>query len=182
MATHQTAVVFFNGPSVTQFYHTKFPPSWITVGCNYISRHRRVDHVCAFDRQVKDTVEIYSDCQYWTRSGFGDDLWQNPHTDTAHYDSGLLAINVARYVGCHRIYVLGFDWELTNHSVYDELYHWRPGFPNKSTGPKWKSLRDMARKTEMWIVHHTTTWHRDIKPAQWLAPQEFVERCHDEHD
>lgn len=150
------------------------------MGCNYISRHRQVDHVCAFDRQVRDDITTQPRVGYWTRRGFGDAVWQVAQTPHRVYDSGLLAISIARHLGCHRIYLLGFDWGISNRSQYDDLYTWRVGHPNKTSPDKWASFREMARVSELWVVHQHHG--RDIAPAQWLVPGDFVERCHDEHD
>ena len=176
-----TATVFFNGPSVKQFYN--IPPQPLEIGCNFILDHRKVHHVCCYDQPAmqilaKTPVE---GVKYWTRRIFGGPFWNHFKSEIHHkryrnisgYCSGTLALVLAIHLGAKQIYLLGCDWSLTNDSVYDKKYKWRKFKPNKTSKDKFALLEMISELAELTIVH---TNKRELGPkVKWITPAEFME-------
>ena len=49
------SIVWWNGPSVKQFYN--IPPQECEIGCNFILDHRKVHHVCCYDKPTMDIID-----------------------------------------------------------------------------------------------------------------------------
>ena len=120
-------IVWLNGPSRQQIIKT-LPRQNIEVGCNYILNDRQVDHVCCFDQPMMKRLEQQPDVKYWTRNYYAKpNKWNNVKPIHGKFkvdaqNSGILAIQLAHNLTDRKnenIYVLGCDWGLTKHSVYD---------------------------------------------------------------
>jgi hypothetical protein len=174
MAGKETAVVFFNGPSVRQFLDIPRQP--LEIGCNFIEQHRDVDHVCAFDQQCVDLIQPQPGVRYWTRSRCRTETWQDVKSGVPYYDSGTLALVVASQVCDGRIYVVGCDWGESNGSIYDRLYTWRRHQPGKQSTEKVRIIQRLAREHELVFVHerHKAQFGADVK---WIGPKRFLELC-----
>lgn len=140
-----SCLVFFNGPSVTQFY--TLPRKITEIGCNFIQRHRSMDHVCCFDHQMKSKITLTPPTLYHCRNGhrgggWGEVTWSSHETIQ---NSGMMAIRLAITLRFQRIWVLGCDWGMTTQSVYDHLYHKDPLLPQAPGRKKYtnSSLRQM---------------------------------------
>ena len=140
-----SCLVFFNGPSVTQFY--TLPRKITEIGCNFIQQHRPMDHVCCFDHQMKTKITLTPPALYYCRNGhrgggWGEVTWSSHETIQ---NSGMMAIRLAITLRFKRIWVLGCDWGTTTLSVYDSLYHKDPSLPQAPGRKKYtnSSLRQM---------------------------------------
>ena len=176
-----SAIVWFNGPSVKQFYNIS--PHPLEIGCNFILDNRKVHHVCCYDQQVMKLLQKapLKDVKYWTRRLFKTLLWNtfNSGVTYKHYKnitgfcSGTLALALAVHLGAKKIYLLGCDWSLTNNSVYDKQYVWRRFPPNKTSKDKFQLIELISDLTELVIVHNTK---RELGPnVKWITPEEFAE-------
>tara|TARA_Y100001938_G_scaffold24034_1_gene31480 strand:- start:938 stop:1486 length:549 start_codon:yes stop_codon:yes gene_type:complete len=176
----KTATVWFNGPSVRQFLD--MPPQPVEIGCNFIEQHRRVDHVCAYDRPVIEKLTkagLREHVQYWTRRHFKTERFREVPIDQfgfkhgAGFDSGTLALSVAFVLGCEKITLLGFDWHITNDSLYDQDYTWRNGKrPIKFTLAKKNFIEELGEKMHIEIVHDDV---RDkYKNVSWIPTKDFI--------
>jgi hypothetical protein len=179
-AGKETAVVFFNGPSVRQFLDIPRQP--LEIGCNFIEQHRPVDHVCAYDRQVIDRLTkrgLNDQVCYWTRRHYTTEHFKLVPIDDfgfrhrAGFDSGTMALSLALTLGCAEINILGFDWHLTNDSIYDPNYTWRNGHrPIKFTLAKKNFIEDLAQEIRINIVHDTV--RERYRNVNWIAPGDFM--------
>ena len=176
-----SAIVWFNGPSVKQFYN--IPPHPLEVGCNFILDHRKVHHVCCYDQPAMKILEKapLKDVKYWTRRNFKTALWDTFNSGITYkryrnimgFCSGTLALTLAVHLGAKKIYLLGCDWSLTNASVYDKQYTWRRHQPNKTSKDKFQLLEVVSEIVELVIVHNNK---RELGPkVKWLSPAEFME-------
>ena len=176
-----SAIVWFNGPSVKQFYN--IPPHPLEVGCNFILDHRKVHHICCYDQPAMKILEKtpVEGVKYWTRRIFGGPFWTAFKSNINHkkyrnisgYCSGTLALTLAVHLGAKKIYLLGCDWSLTNASVYDKQYKWRKFQPNKTSKDKFQLIELISDLTELVIVHNTK---RELGPnVKWITPEEFAE-------
>ena len=172
-----SAIVWFNGPSVKQFYN--IPPHPLEVGCNFILDNRKVHHICAYDQQVikiltkQRTNKNFNDITFWTRKIFSQPDWRRTKKYPS-YCSGTLALTVAYELGIKKCTLLGCDWLLTNASTYDEQYVWRKFQPKKHSADKTRILTDLSRLMEITIVH--TDHKRPFGPqVKWITPVEFME-------
>ena len=177
-----TATVFWNGPSVKQFYNIK--PQELEIGCNFILDHRKVNHVCCYDQPVMKIIEKapLKDVQYWTRRQFGGPFWTAFKSNINHkkfrniagYCSGTLALVLAVHLGAKKIDLLGCDWSLTNASVYDKKYTWRAFQPNKTSKDKFKLFCILSELVDIRIVHDDA---RDIlgEHVVWQTPKDYLE-------
>lgn len=167
----ETAIVWFNGPSVRQFLDIPRQP--LEIGCNFIEQHREVDHVCAFDQQCVDLIEPQPDVNYWTRRRCENAHFRTPDTKQAYYDSGTLALRIAEQVA-DRICVLGCDWGESNGSIYDARYKWRDHQPGKQTKEKLKIIHCIAQERDLVFVHerHKSYFGAEVK---WIGPKRFLE-------
>ena len=78
------SIVWFNGPSVKQFYN--IPPQPLEIGCNFILDHRKVHHVCCYDQpamQILAETPIEG-VKYWTRRIFGGPFWNHFKSEIHH--------------------------------------------------------------------------------------------------
>lgn len=176
----KTATVWFNGPSVRQFLDIPRQP--LEIGCNFIEQHRSVDHVCAYDRPVIDRLTkrgLDQRVRYWTRRHYTTEHFKLVPIDDfgfrhgAGFDSGTLALSLALTLGCTEITLLGFDWHLTNDSIYDHRYTWRNGQrPVKFTLAKKNFIEDLGREMRINIVHDKV--REKYKNVNWIAPGDFM--------
>jgi hypothetical protein len=150
MAGEETAVVWFNGPSVRQFLDIPRQP--LEIGCNFIEQHRDVDHVCAYDRQCIERIAQRSGVQYWTRQAMRSGSWPAPESTYQPFDSGTLAVVVAHQLRVKQINIMGCDWQHTNESVFDGAYTWRNYQPKKASLPKQKLLERIHLSVPITIV------------------------------
>lgn len=173
-------MVWFNGPSVRQFLD--MPRQSLEIGCNFIEQHRDVDHVCAYDRPVIDRLTkrgLNQHVNYWTRRHYSTEHFKMVPIERfgfrhgAGFDSGTLALSLALTFGCESVTLLGFDWHITNDSIYDPKYTWRNGQrPIKFTLAKKKFIEDLGKEIEIKIVHDTV---RDkYKNVNWIATRDFM--------
>lgn len=142
-------LVFFNGPSVTQFY--TLPRKITEIGCNFIQQHRSVDHVCCFDHQMKSKITPTPPTLYYCRNGqrgggWGEVTWSSHETIQ---NSGMMAIRLAINLRFQRIWVLGCDWQTTTLSVYDHLYHKDPLLPQAPGRKKYTDTQ--LRQMDEWM-------------------------------
>jgi len=143
-------IVWFNGPSATDLHHISAQA--LEIGCNFIEQHRPVHHVCAYDRQVLETIKPQADVQYWTRRVM--DHVNFKHVEYQHqiFCSGTLAMSLALQLKLDHVYVIGCDWQQTNASVYDSLYTWRNYQPKKNSIPRGKLLEQLHKKMPITVV------------------------------
>ena len=134
-------IVWFNGPSAKSLHG--IPPQALEIGCNFIERHRPVDHVCAYDRQVLEAIRPKQQIQYWTRRAMSHANFRQVEYRHEIFCSGTLALSLARQLELDHTYVIGCDWQHTNASVYDDLYTWRNYQPKKNSIPRGKLLERM---------------------------------------
>ena len=171
-------IVWWNGPSRTQFDH--IPRQQLEVGCNFIAKHRTVDHVCAYDRQVIDLIQPQPNTQYWTRRNYAQGVWQLTPAplrlatwkNQAGFCSGTLALAVALNHGAEHIHIIGMDWQETNASVYDKEYTWRGYTPTKHSNDKLKFLRHVSEQVQVTIVHDRPRSFGD--KITWVSGKEFL--------
>jgi hypothetical protein len=178
----ETAVVWFNGPSVRQFLDIPRQP--LEIGCNFIEQHRAVDHVCAYDRPViqrLDSEGLNPNVTYWTRRNYQNQSWNTVASNVSHgewrhhtgFCSGTLALTLAIQFGCRKINLLGLDWQRTNHSIYDEQYPWRSFPPTKHNTHKLRFLRHVSEITQLNVIHDQP---RDFGfPLLWTSAKEFMD-------
>jgi len=143
-------LVFFNGPSVTQFH--QLPKRFTEIGCNFIQRHRAVDHVCCFDHQMKPQVSVTPPAIYYCRNGhrgggWGEVVWSS-HESVQN--SGMMAVRLAIHLRFQRIWVLGCDWGSTTISIYDDIYHGDKALP-RAPGRR-KFTNGALRQMEEWMT------------------------------
>ena len=192
------SIVWFNGPSVKQFYN--IPPQECEIGCNFILDLRKVHHVCCYDKPTMDIIdkkEKAKEVTYWTRKIFAKEgQWNiikhiDPHFKQIkdmnlhakrlkqllrlpNHCSGTLALIVAYMLGAEKLYLLGCDWTITNASVYDEQYKWRRFQPIKHNAEKIALITKLSDLMELTIVH--TNHKRPFGPkVKWITPAEFAE-------
>lgn len=176
------ATVWWNGPSVKQFYKIKAQP--LEIGCNFILDNRKVHHVCVYDQPTIKAIgeNTHKDVQYWTRRLYVSGAWQTFKSDISHkklrnmngYCSGTMALVLALQLGATEIDLLGCDWTLTNNSVYDKQYTWRAFPPTKHNREKFKLFGYLSEMVKLTVVHDTP---RELlgkhvhycKPADYLA-------------
>lgn len=164
-------IVWFNGPSAREFY--SIPPQTVEIGCNYILEHRPVHHVCAFDSQCINSIQIEPGIQYWTRGRFTNSTWQRPDLDREYFCSGTLALAVAESLGHQEIYLVGCDWYLTNSSCFDQRYHWRRYLPNKVSRHKQKYLDALSQRISVTIVRDPADHQHFAHTVKWIGPKGF---------
>jgi len=174
------ATVWWNGPSVKQFYD--IPQQNLEIGCNFILDNRKVHHVCVYDRPVMIQIEKNPnpDVKYWTRRNLGTSIFNTFESQIKykHYRgisgfcSGTLALAVAVQMGATELDLLGCDWSLTNASMYDKQYTWRKFQPNKTSKDKFKFLQIISEMVQLNIVHHKPReWGANI---QWMTPEDYL--------
>ena len=192
-----SAIVWWNGPSVKQFYNIS--PHPLEIGCNFILNHRKVHHVCCYDKPTMNIIDKegqVKDVTYWTRKIFGSKGWNvikhvDPHfkqikdmhlhakrlkqlLSLPNHCSGTLALVVAYMFGIEQCILLGCDWTITNASVYDEQYKWRGHQPIKHSAEKIALITKLSGLMELTIVH--TNHKRPFGPqVKWITPAEFME-------
>jgi len=112
-------IVWFNGPSAEFFLQT-LAKQQVEIGCNYIYRDRRVDHVCVYDWQMFDSIED-GPYQLWCRNGEKHPRFQEVSYSNRQqpHNSGTLALRLAINLGLDHVFVIGCDWGITNKSRYD---------------------------------------------------------------
>lgn len=166
----KTAYVWFNGPSARALHH--IPAAACEIGCNYILDDRPVHHVCMFDRDVLNQIQIQQGVQYWTR--------KLHTTQTVHYFtsevqslcSGTLALTLALHLGMQEIFLFGFDWCINNDSIYDDQYRFRKRKPSKYNKYKIETINTLAQKMRINVVHDVV---RDIsKYLHYINVQDFL--------
>ena len=178
---NKIAYIWFNGPSAVPLHN--IPQHDLEIGCNFILKHRRVNHVCAYDQQVIDQIKkkigFDPDVQYWTRRNYATDKFKTfdvsnlKKINTLGFDSGTLAINLALYLDCTGIYLFGFDWHLTNESIYDKKYVWRNGMkPIKFTAQKKDFLEQVGEKIQLNIVHDQV--REKYANVNWIPTKDFT--------
>ena len=161
-------IVWFNGPSVRQFLQV--PRQDLEIGCNFIERLRSVDHVCAYDRQVIDRLQVAPPTKYWTRPAIKNTGWETPDSKLRAFDSGTLGLVLAHALGLDHVYVLGCDWHTTNESVFDAVYDWRNYQPAKASLPKAKLIERINKHVAINIVT-PRPWRIE---ANVISPDEFL--------
>lgn len=144
-------IVWFNGPSAAEFYH--IPPQSQEIGCNFIEQRRRVDHVCAYDGEVVNRLP-----QGHTRKSMGRPGWQAVMSDISYQCSGTMALVLAVELGWDHLYLVGCDWEITDISVFDQLYTWRPNTPRKLNRPRLSTLAMVAARLRLTAVGSPRDW------------------------
>ena len=176
-----TATVFWNGPSVKQFYH--IPPQPLEIGCNFILDHRLVHHVCAYDMPTINSLgdRTHVDVKYWTRRMYASGVWQifkstvnhERHRNINGYCSGTMALVLALQLGATAIDLLGCDWTITNNSIYDEKYTWRAFPPTKHNKEKFKLFEMLSDIVPITVVHAQP---REIlgNHVHWCKPEDYL--------
>jgi len=175
------ATVWWNGPSVKQFYN--IPPQPLEIGCNFISNNRTVHHVCAYDQPTIRAIgkNHSKDVEYWTRRMYTQGPWKT-FTSTVSYEkqrningycSGTMALILAVQLGATEIDLLGCDWTITNNSMYDKQYTWRKFPPTKHNREKFKLFDTLAQLVPITVVHDQP---RDIlgTHVKWLTPKDYL--------
>ena len=163
------AIVWFNGPSATDLHH--IPRQHTEIGCNFIEQHRSVHHVCAYDSPVLEAIQPKMDVQYWTRAQMVREPFRLTPSDVAYSCSGTMALRLAVHLGLSEIYVIGCDWEHTNHSLYDSAYTWRKYFPRKFTMARRRTLEATAQSLRVNMVSQRGMPYQGthtVKPADFL--------------
>lgn len=177
----KTATVFFNGPSVRQFLD--IPRQSLEIGCNFIEQHRAVDHVCAYDRPVIESLTrrgLTQGVGYWTRTQHQRAPWRTvgAHTTSGtwrHHTgfcSGTLALALAVQLRVERIVLLGLDWQETNASIFDHRYEWRANQPIKHNRHKQDFLQHISEMTQLDVVHDRPRGFGDR--IQWIRSDDFL--------
>lgn len=162
-------IVWFNGPSATDLHH--IPPQQLEIGCNFIQQHRPVHHVCAYDQDVITRVKTQPQVCYWTRRQMVREPFRLTPSDVEYSCSGTMALRLAVHLALKEIYVIGCDWEHTNHSLYDSVYTWRRHLPRKFTIARRKTLEATAQTIRVNIVSERNLPYQGIhtcKPADFL--------------
>ena len=115
-------IVWFNGASRKDL-HNAFPLQPIEVGCNYIRRDRKVNHVVCFDDcMVKELSKNLEDgVKYYTRNVYQSASWiiVKQWKTVDPMNSGMMALLLATQLSKEDIYILGMDWGLSDTSIYD---------------------------------------------------------------
>jgi len=155
------ATVWWNGPSVKQFYN--IAPQPMEIGCNFIQDHRHVHHVCAYDQPTIKSIggDTRPDVQYWTRRMYQQGPWRTFRSTVSHkrqrhiagYCSGTMALVLAIQQGVAEIDLLGCDWTITNDSVYDDKYTWRKYAPTKHNREKFNLFEMLSELVAITVVH-----------------------------
>jgi hypothetical protein len=145
------ALVWFNGPSQTRWLDLpRFP---LEIGCNFFADVRSVDHICCFDWRMKSLITQKPGITYWCRNGHRGPNWEEVTypMNAAPENSGMMAIRLAMNLGCRSIRVLGCDWGVSDHSVFESRY------PNPVPGRKYDNqslylLREWKRSVDITFV------------------------------
>jgi len=142
-------LVFFNGPSVVQFY--SLPHKIVEIGCNFIQKHRQVNHVCCFDHQMKSKIATIPPTLYYCRNGHRGAGWNEViwNSEETVQNSGMMAIRLAINLKFKNIWVLGCDWNNTNKSVYDDLYQKDQTLPQAPGRKKYTDTQ--LRQMDIWM-------------------------------
>lgn len=115
-------IVWFNGAS-RKGLEDKFPLQDIEVGCNYIRRDRKVNHVVCFDDGMVNELSknLEDGVKYYTRSSYQKASWivVKQWKTVDPMNSGMMALLLATRLSKEDIYILGMDWGLSDISVYD---------------------------------------------------------------
>ncbi len=111
-------IVWFNGPSQKELL--SIPKQPVEIGCNYIRQVRDVNHVVCYDAEVVNNIDIEDDVTYHTRVDWATPpIWKsivNPYG--TGINSGLLAVILAQKMTKEKIYIIGCDWGIQKHSVF----------------------------------------------------------------
>jgi|TARA_R110000824_G_scaffold43061_3_gene126093 hypothetical protein len=116
-------IVWLNGAS-RKGLEDKFPLQDIEIGCNYIRRDRKVNHVIAFDQPIVKALSqnLEEGVKYYTRSEWGKPgqwITVKQWKTVDPMNSGMMALLLATRLSKEDIYILGMDWGLSDISVYD---------------------------------------------------------------
>jgi len=146
-------VVWFNGPSQENLIHSLHPQE-CEIGCNYIQTRRPVHYVCAYDKQVVDSIQRDPSIGYYTRI---------EHAHLPHWkavmdplvsgiNSGLLAVILATKLNKDPIYIIGCDWGLNEKSVFD----YKRITLRKYTNAMKKILSKLTQRNPIFVVSDST--------------------------
>jgi len=129
--------------------------------------------VCAYDAQVINRTDRFEDgVQYWTRPQLRRHPWLAPEATHQAQCSGTLALVLAHSLGSGPVWLVGCDWGITDHSLFDDRYVWRHGPPRKTNRYKIQLLQRLAREMEITMVHDRV---RDLAPElRWQDPASFI--------
>ena len=148
-------LVWFNGPSALDL-HKSIPPQTQEIGCNYIRQHRPVNHVVVFDSVLRPNINIDPGVTYYGCNGHK----QLPHWQEVLYttldqphNSGLLAVRLAMNLKFGTVYILGCDWGLDNHSIFDAQYK-KTQVIDKMTNSCKQLLERWGRQHDIVLVGH----------------------------
>lgn len=163
-------LVWFNGPSRQSIIETT-PPKPVEIGCNYIRRDRSVPHVVAYDASVVNSIELEAGVSYHTRTehviagwrGINDPLIQG-------VNSGIAAVILATQLSKDNIYIIGCDWGINNHTVYD----YGRGELRKYSNPMRKVLKRLTQRNSIHVVSDQLP---DV-PVPIISKYRFLEKAY----
>jgi hypothetical protein len=148
-------LVWFNGPSSLDL-HKSIPPQDNEIGCNYIRQHRPVNRVVVFDHALRPNINIDPGVTYYGCNGHKQlPTWQEVLYTTLDqpHNSGLLAVRLAMNLKFSTVYILGCDWGLNNHSIFDAQYK-KTQVIDKMSNPSKKLLERWGRQHDIVLVGH----------------------------
>jgi len=148
-------LVWFNGPSALNL-HTTIPQQSNEIGCNYIRQHRPVNRVVVFDHALRPNINIDPGVTYYGCNGHKQlPTWQEVLYTTLDqpHNSGLLAVRLAMNLKFATIYILGCDWGLDNHSIFDAQYK-KTQVMDKMSNPAKQLLERWGRQHDIVLVGH----------------------------
>jgi hypothetical protein len=148
-------LVWFNGPSALNL-HTTIPQQYNEIGCNYIRQHRPVNRVVVFDHALRPNINIDPGVTYYGCNGHKQlPTWQEVLYTTLDqpHNSGLLAVRLAMNLNFSTVYILGCDWGLNNHSIFDAQYK-KTQVIDKMSNPAKQLLERWGTQHDIVLVGH----------------------------
>jgi hypothetical protein len=112
--------------------------------------------VVVFDSVLRPNINIDPGVTYYGCNGQKDlPTWQEVHYTTLNqpHNSGLLAVRLAMNLKFGTVYILGCDWGLNNHSIFDAQYK-KTQVIDKMSNPAKQLLERWGRQHNIVLVGH----------------------------
>jgi hypothetical protein len=112
--------------------------------------------VVVFDCALRPNIDIDPEVTYYGCNGHKQlPTWQEVLYTTLDqpHNSGLLAVRLAMNLKFSTIYILGCDWGLDNHSIFDAQYK-KTQVIDKMSNPSKKLLERWGRQHDIVLVGH----------------------------
>jgi hypothetical protein len=112
--------------------------------------------VVVFDHALRPNINIDPGVTYYGCNGHKQlPTWQEVLYTTLDqpHNSGLLAVRLAMNLKFSTVYILGCDWGLNNHSIFDAQYK-KTQVIDKMSNPSKKLLERWGRQHDIVLVGH----------------------------